>query len=231
MRSRPQPTLQQVLERLQQIRSRLDLLAVGDRAVRASFELSWQMLDPPLQELFAALALFAGRPFHPDAVAALTGEPEAAWRLADLAALSLVQDAGGDYCRQHALLADFAREKLPAAGLDEATLEQRLAALLRRFRRRTTTRLSVAGPGMGQYPRAHAHGPPPPRLAARLRTRPADDGRLVQARPLHPGARGLPAQLRRRAHARRRRSRRPDPARLGPRLYRAGRLCRSAGTP
>jgi DNA-binding SARP family transcriptional activator/predicted negative regulator of RcsB-dependent stress response/energy-coupling factor transporter ATP-binding protein EcfA2 len=133
MRSRPQPTLQQVLERLQQIRSRLDLLAVGDRAVRASFELSWQMLDPPLQELFAALALFAGRPFHPDAVAALTGEPEAAWRLADLAALSLVQDAGGDYCRQHALLADFALEKLPAVGLDEATLERRLAAFYAAF--------------------------------------------------------------------------------------------------
>ncbi|MDT8307191.1 MAG: NB-ARC domain-containing protein, partial [Anaerolineae bacterium] len=124
MRGRPQPTLQQVLTRLQQIRSRLDLLEVGDRAVRTSFELSWQMLEPPLQTLFASLGLFAGRPFHPDAVAALTGDADAAWRLGDLVALSLVQSAAGDYCRQHALLADYAREKLPTVGLDEAALEQ-----------------------------------------------------------------------------------------------------------
>lgn len=128
MRSRPQPTLQQLLTRLQQIRSRLDLLQVGDRAVRTSFELSWQLLPPPLQELFAALALFGGRPFHPRAVEAVAAEPEAAWRLADLAALSLVQQAADDYYCQHALLADYAREKLDALALDEAALEQRLLA-------------------------------------------------------------------------------------------------------
>jgi DNA-binding SARP family transcriptional activator len=133
MRSRPQPTLQQVLTRLQQIRSRLDLLEVGDRAVRTSFELSWQMLPAPLQQLFAALALFGGRPFHPRAVEAIAAEPEAAWRLADLAALSLVQQAGDDYYRQHALLADYAREKLGALSLDEAALEQRLLAYYDQF--------------------------------------------------------------------------------------------------
>jgi hypothetical protein len=78
--------------------------------------------------LFAALALFGGRPFHPRAVEAVAAEPEAAWRLADLAALSLVQQAGDDYYRQHALLADYAREKLGALALDEAALEQRLLA-------------------------------------------------------------------------------------------------------
>jgi DNA-binding SARP family transcriptional activator len=133
MRSRPQPTLQQVLTRLQQIRSRLDLLEVGDRAVRTSFELSWQMLPLPLQELFAALALFGGRPFHPRAVEAIAAEPEAGWRLADLAALSLVQQAGDGYYRQHALLADYAREKLGALSLDEAALEQRLLAYYDQF--------------------------------------------------------------------------------------------------
>jgi DNA-binding SARP family transcriptional activator len=133
LRSRPQQSLAETLARLQRIHSRLELLEVGDRAVRASFELSWQTLEPALQSLFAALALFAGRPFHPDAVAALSGDADAAWRLADLAALSLVKDAGGDYCRQHALLADFAREKLAALALDEAGLERRLVSYYAAF--------------------------------------------------------------------------------------------------
>ena len=133
LRSRPHQSLQGALERLEHIRLRLDMLEIEDRAVRTSFELSWEMLEPRLQTVFASLALFAGRQFHPDVVAALTGEVEADWLLADLAALSLVQNVHGDYYRQHALLADYAHEKLSTIALDKVELERRMASFYAGF--------------------------------------------------------------------------------------------------
>lgn len=127
LRSRPQLSVEEIEYHLRRIRSRLDMLHLEDRAVRSSFELSWQMLEAPLQSTFASLAVFEGRPFHPDAVAAIAGEEAASWHLADLAALSLVQTARDDYYRQHALLADYAREKADELALDEAALEGQMA--------------------------------------------------------------------------------------------------------
>jgi hypothetical protein len=175
LRSRPQQSLAETLARLQRIHSRLELLEVGDRAVRASFELSWQTLEPALQSLFAALALFAGRPFHPEAVTALTGDADASWRLADLG--GALPRAGR---RRRLLPPACAAGRLRArearrAGTGRSRAGAAPGDLLRRLCRRSPSRLRFADPGMGQYPASARSSPPPRGLAAGLRHRPADD--------------------------------------------------------
>jgi DNA-binding SARP family transcriptional activator/shikimate kinase len=93
--------------------ARIDL-ADRDRAIRTSFTVSWNGLDQIQQGVFARLAVFAGRSFAVDAVTAIAEMDyfEALDRLDALVALSLLNDVGDERYRQHALLADFAHEKL-----------------------------------------------------------------------------------------------------------------------
>lgn len=113
LKSRPRMKLSQMVERLGNEQQRL-ALGISDRAVRTSFEVSWDALSGELQALFPLLAVFEGRGFSAEAVAYLAGlgHFEVEDRLFALAALSLVRAEGEDRWRQHPLLADFALEKL-----------------------------------------------------------------------------------------------------------------------
>ncbi|MCA9944638.1 MAG: tetratricopeptide repeat protein, partial [Anaerolineales bacterium] len=113
LKSRARMTLAAMARRLQDEQQRLGL-AISDSAVRASFEVSWEALDEELQTLFAKIAVFGGRPFTVEALAAV-----ADWNiylaeddLYTLTTLSLVQEVGETRYKQHPLLADFAAEKL-----------------------------------------------------------------------------------------------------------------------
>lgn len=107
-------------ERLGHQQQRMEL-GISDRAVRASFEVSWDALDEELRKVFALLALFEGRSFRPTAVAALANIDafDAEESLFALETLSLVRGEEERW-RQHPLLADFAGQKLPDT--DEFTI-------------------------------------------------------------------------------------------------------------
>ncbi|RIK30072.1 MAG: hypothetical protein DCC55_37525, partial [Chloroflexi bacterium] len=111
--SRPRRRLADMADRLRHVEERLDL-SISDRAVRTSFQVSWESLDANLRRIFALLGVFDGRSFAADAVAHLAGLDRytAEDRLFALTALSLVSEEAGDRYRQHPLLADFAAEQL-----------------------------------------------------------------------------------------------------------------------
>ncbi len=87
------------------------------RALKASFAISWQGLSEVQREVFAYLAVFAGRDFSVPAMAAIaeTGRYPTQDRLDELVALSLLNEDEEERYRQHSLLALFAQEKLGAA--------------------------------------------------------------------------------------------------------------------
>lgn len=129
LRSRPERSLAETAERLGSVQTLLSELTISDRAVRASFETSWEGLSSPLQSAFASLSLFQARSFRQEAFQSVVGgDPyESAEHLYSLAALSLVSGLGNRRYRQHPLLAQFAQEK--ADVLDgTATRRQRFAA-------------------------------------------------------------------------------------------------------
>lgn len=113
LRSRPRRRLADMAQRLRQTEQRLGL-GISDRAIRASFEVSWEGLVGSLQRAFALLGVFSGRGFAAPALAhiAQTDLYTAEEHLFSLVALSLVQEQGQTYYQQHPLLADFATEKL-----------------------------------------------------------------------------------------------------------------------
>ncbi|HFC11674.1 MAG TPA: hypothetical protein ENJ56_02425, partial [Anaerolineae bacterium] len=135
LHSRPRYTLTAFAQHLAETVSRLDPLTMDDRAVRASFELSWQLLSEALQHLFAGLAVFEGRSFSSEAMAYILqmGEGEMVDRLEDLRALSLLGSAEGARYRQHALLADFSAEKVIRLEQNLAHLETRLTTYFYQF--------------------------------------------------------------------------------------------------
>lgn len=114
LRSREHRRLADVATRLRQENNRLAELAVSDREVRTSFEVSWESLDGRWQRLFALLGLFAGRSFTAGALAhaANLDEYTTGDGLYVLTNLSLVSEDSHDRYRQHSLLALFANEKL-----------------------------------------------------------------------------------------------------------------------
>lgn len=114
--ARPHRTLASIAQRLQDLHYRLDL-QISDRAVRASFLVSWEALDAWQQRLFTHLALFAGRAFAAEALAAVLDEAvvQVSEGLDTLAARSLLTAEAAERYRQHPLLADFAREQLGEA--------------------------------------------------------------------------------------------------------------------
>jgi tetratricopeptide (TPR) repeat protein/transcriptional regulator with XRE-family HTH domain len=113
LRARPDRRLADFANRLRSVQAVLGELRISDRAVRTSFEASWQALDDDLRRSFAQLALFEARPFDVDAFAAIAALDtyDAEEAIFSLVALSLLIDAGGRRYRLHPLLADFAREK------------------------------------------------------------------------------------------------------------------------
>ncbi len=111
--SRPRRRLADMAERLRHVEERLDL-SISDRAVRTSFQVSWESLDGNQRRVFALLGVFAGRSFTAPALAHIAGLDiyTAEDRLFALTALSLVGEEDNDRYRQHPLLADFASEQL-----------------------------------------------------------------------------------------------------------------------
>ncbi|MEM7336260.1 MAG: tetratricopeptide repeat protein, partial [Chloroflexota bacterium] len=116
LKSRRRRKLVDMAAQLRDVQNRLDL-EISDRAVRTSFEVSWEGLDVRQQGVFSKLAVFESRPFASDAVAEITGQNryKAEDTLDALHALSLVREEGDIHYRLHALLADFALEKLGTA--------------------------------------------------------------------------------------------------------------------
>ena len=116
---RPRRRLEEFRQQLQEEKNRLNLYPIArhDREVRATFAISWEGLDETPRHVFATLAVFAGRPFTAEVVAALL--PDVAKdvyfirdRLQALIRHSLLHEENDGYYRQHPLLADFAHEKL-----------------------------------------------------------------------------------------------------------------------
>jgi DNA-binding SARP family transcriptional activator/tetratricopeptide (TPR) repeat protein len=111
--SRPRRRLADMADRLRLVEERLEL-AISDRAVRTSFQVSWEALDANLRRIFALLGVFEGRSFEVAAIAHIAGLDRytAEDRLFSLTALSLVGEEAESRYRQHPLLADFAHEQL-----------------------------------------------------------------------------------------------------------------------
>ena len=124
LRTRRRRKLADMAFRLQEIENRLGL-EINDRAVRTSFEVSWQVLGEAQKQLFRYLAVFEGRPFTGTAVASIIkqNQYETEDILFELVALSLLNEEAENHYRQHTLLADFAHEKLSKAHLTQSAFE------------------------------------------------------------------------------------------------------------
>ncbi len=121
LKSRPRRRLADVAERLRHEDQRLSELQISDRAVRASFAISFQSLGAQLRRMFTLMGLFNGRSFTPEALAFIAelDRYEAEDRIFALTALSLAEEEGRTRYQQHALLADFALEKLGDEAVEE----------------------------------------------------------------------------------------------------------------
>ena len=121
---RPHRTLPDFIEQLKKQIKPLDLTDETQR-IRETFELSWTFLDSTQSRLFALLSLFGGRTFSLDAIAHIAQMDKylVEDRLHDLVQLSLLSNVekGSRRYRQHALLAEFAQEKLG----DDALAQER----------------------------------------------------------------------------------------------------------
>jgi transcriptional regulator with XRE-family HTH domain len=119
-------TMRRLAERLEDERSRLDLLRLGDLDVRASFDLSYRILDPDVARVFRFLSLLPGLDFSTEPVAALLGrrpaETEAA--LERLHEAQLIEASDDGRYRVHDLFRVFSRERL---GIEEPDSERELA--------------------------------------------------------------------------------------------------------
>jgi DNA-binding SARP family transcriptional activator len=120
LKLRPDRALRREAQAFQAAESLLQNLTLGERAVRATFDQSWSLLDeveedgPALKRIFPRLGVFRERPFSLEAAAFVTEvqEEEADEQVNALCNLSLVNRGGRGRYRLHALLADFARQKL-----------------------------------------------------------------------------------------------------------------------
>lgn len=112
LKARPRMTLHSMVERLQDAQQRRGL-QISNKAVRASFELSWEMLNEELRTLFSNIGIFEGRSFTLEAIQSTvdTDTFTTEDNLYTLVSLSLVKLDGENRFKQHPLLADFAAEK------------------------------------------------------------------------------------------------------------------------
>ncbi|MEM7331091.1 MAG: BTAD domain-containing putative transcriptional regulator [Chloroflexota bacterium] len=125
--SRPRLRLTKLAQSLEVTHQRLSL-EIGDQAVQTSFQVSWESIEPPVQQIFSAMGHFAGRPFLPEALASAVAidVQDIEDELHTLTALSLVSEDGEFRYRQHPLLADFSVEKLAMTEQVKAQQEFRL---------------------------------------------------------------------------------------------------------
>lgn len=136
--SRPEWSLERVASLIDDERRRLDELAVGDLAVRASMAPSYEGLDERARRGFRLLALLGPADVAEWVMAALLGEPDAAGVAGILVDKSLLTLTGTDAVgepryRLHDLLRDYAAERLAAeepAAEQEAALRRVLAGFL-----------------------------------------------------------------------------------------------------
>lgn len=97
-------------QRLQRVNQRLRALRYESHSVRRSFQLSYDLLEPASQQLFATLGLLGRHAFTSKAAAALLAwdEETAVDGLRQLYSLSLVQGGADGRYQLHPLLHDFA---------------------------------------------------------------------------------------------------------------------------
>lgn len=145
---RPHRALPDFIEQLKKQLKPLDLADETQR-IRETFELSWTLLDDTQSRLFALLGLFGGRTLALDAVAHIAQMDKylVEDRLHDLVQLSLLSDVekGSRRYRQHALLAEFAQEKLG----DEAPARQRYIAYFADFATQNASAYRLLQPEWG----------------------------------------------------------------------------------
>ncbi len=129
--ARPGWTVVSLARRLAASRGRLDELRVGDLAVRASFRLSYDRLDPVPARLFALLGHWPGHDLAVPAAAALAGLPvaEAERALEELVDRHLLESPAAGRYRQHDLLHAFAGELL-AEEVDDGSAAAALGRLV-----------------------------------------------------------------------------------------------------
>jgi tetratricopeptide (TPR) repeat protein len=108
-------------ERLQRVSQRLQSLRYEGQSVHRSFQLSYDLLDPPTQQLLAAAGRLGRQDFGAMALAALTLQDEAvvADGLRQLFSLSLVQGGENGRYALHPLLHDFAQSLSEPEALTE----------------------------------------------------------------------------------------------------------------
>jgi DNA-binding SARP family transcriptional activator len=115
MAARPHWGLADLVERLADERFRLDALCHGDLAVRATFALSYEGLQPPARRLFRLLGLLDLPDFAVWVAAAVldTGSAQASDLLEEVVDARLIDVVEGRY-RFHDLVRVFARERAEA---------------------------------------------------------------------------------------------------------------------
>ena len=113
------------LARLRERIGRLQALHYDDQSVQLSFNLSYERLEEAERPFFAALSVFAGDDFSPEAAAAVAdiSLTETQDQLRKLHSLSLVQAGQAGRYRLHPLLRDFGRSLL----VDETAVARLIA--------------------------------------------------------------------------------------------------------
>lgn len=142
LRSEPDRPLRELAEELEDARTRLDVLSLGDTdtqgrelAVRAALDLSCEHLPPEQARLFRLLTVNPGRDMSTEAAAALAGRPVPGVRrlLAALARAHLIEGirtpGAGQRWSMHDLVLLYAREQGEAC----ADTDERETALRRLF--------------------------------------------------------------------------------------------------
>ncbi len=111
----------QFQQRLAQVEQRLPALRYEVQNVRRSFQLSYELLDAPAQQLFAAVGLLGRQDFSVAAAAALVaGDADAvADGLRQLYTLSLLEGGTNGRYQLHPLLHDFAQSLTTPDGATE----------------------------------------------------------------------------------------------------------------
>lgn len=122
--SRPHWSLRGMAERLQVQMQRLDELQLADRAVRATFALSWDALNDAQKLVLAQVGVFDARSFTAPALAFVAEIQERSVRvvLDELVSLSLLSHESSTRYRQHPLVADFSLERLSDAVWSKARM-------------------------------------------------------------------------------------------------------------
>lgn len=151
--SRPSWTIRAVVDRLADGCHRLDRLRVGDVAVEASFDLSYQELSPVAARVFRLLALLPGEDFgQTAALVATDGDPvEIEEALHELVDGHLVQASADGRHRYHDLLRLYAVRRADS----EDSAEERSAAvgrLLDWYLERTVAAMRHVYPEMVRLP-------------------------------------------------------------------------------